>query len=101
MVAAFIAGLASPCCLGNALAWILWLYILNSFSAGTAGLGMLLTPVIGISRPGYSWGSGPASSRAWACRDRRRAAADRGRRDPQRKKIAVTIRNIGISTAIE
>ena len=32
----------------NALAWILWLYILDSLSAGTAGLAVLLTPVIGI-----------------------------------------------------
>jgi drug/metabolite transporter (DMT)-like permease len=45
--------------LGNALAWILWLYILNSFSAGTAGLATLLTPVIGISSAWIQLGERP------------------------------------------
>ena len=44
----FIAGLAFTVLAGNCLAWILWLYILSALPAGTAGLGMLLTPVIGI-----------------------------------------------------
>jgi drug/metabolite transporter (DMT)-like permease len=34
---------------GNALAWILWLYILHALPAGTAGLGTLLTPVLGVA----------------------------------------------------
>jgi drug/metabolite transporter (DMT)-like permease len=44
----FIAGLAFTVLFGNCLAWILWLFILSALPAGTAGLGMLLTPVIGI-----------------------------------------------------
>jgi drug/metabolite transporter (DMT)-like permease len=62
----FIAALIFVALLGNALAWILWLYILNSFRAGTAGLATLLTPVIGIvsawiqlgERPGVIEGLG-------------------------------------------
>ena len=93
----FIYGLVFTVLAGNCLAWILWLYILSALPAGTAGLGMLLTPVIGITaswiplgeRPGGIEGAGDAA-------DRRRAAADGGRRDRQRKKTAVTIRKIGI-----
>jgi drug/metabolite transporter (DMT)-like permease len=44
---------------GNALAWILWLYILDSFKAGTAGLAMLLTPVIGLSSAWMQLGERP------------------------------------------
>lgn len=52
--------------LGTALAWILWLYILHALPAGTAGLGTLLTPVIGVAsswiqlgeRPGVTEGLG-------------------------------------------
>jgi drug/metabolite transporter (DMT)-like permease len=64
-----IAGLVYNIILGNAVAWILWLYILNSLPAGTAGLGTLLTPVIGVAsawiqlgeRPGWSEGLGMAA----------------------------------------
>jgi drug/metabolite transporter (DMT)-like permease len=52
--------------LGNAVAWVLWLYILDSFRAGTAGLATLLTPIVGIvsawiqlgERPGLLEGLG-------------------------------------------
>ena len=62
----FIYGLAFTVVAGNCLAWILWLYILSALPAGTAGLGMLLTPVIGITaswiqlgeRPGGREGAG-------------------------------------------
>jgi drug/metabolite transporter (DMT)-like permease len=62
----FIAGLIFTVLAGNCLAWILWLYILSALPAGTAGLGMLLTPVIGIiaswiqlgERPGGVDGAG-------------------------------------------
>jgi drug/metabolite transporter (DMT)-like permease len=62
----FIAGLLFTVLAGNCLAWILWLYVLHSLPAGTAGLGMLLTPVIGIiaawiqlgERPGLVEGLG-------------------------------------------
>jgi drug/metabolite transporter (DMT)-like permease len=55
----FIAALVFVSLLGNALAWILWLYILNSFRAGTAGLATLLTPVIGISSAWIQLGERP------------------------------------------
>jgi drug/metabolite transporter (DMT)-like permease len=35
--------------LGSTLAWVLWLYILHALPAGIAGLGTLLTPVIGVA----------------------------------------------------
>jgi drug/metabolite transporter (DMT)-like permease len=62
----FIVALIFNILFGNALAWILWLYILDAFPAGTAGLAMLLTPVIGIvsawiqlgERPGVLEGLG-------------------------------------------
>jgi drug/metabolite transporter (DMT)-like permease len=44
----FIAALIYNVIPGNAIAWVLWLYALNRLSAGTAGLGMLATPVIGV-----------------------------------------------------
>jgi drug/metabolite transporter (DMT)-like permease len=56
----FIAGLAFTVLAGNCLAWILWLYILSALPAGTAGLGMLLTPVIGITASWIQLGERPA-----------------------------------------
>ena len=55
--------------LGNAIAWLLWLYILHSLTAGSAGLGTLLTPVIGVAaawiqlgeRPGWAEALGMAA----------------------------------------
>jgi drug/metabolite transporter (DMT)-like permease len=57
----FIAALIYVAILGNALAWILWLYILNAFRAGTAGLATLLTPVIGISSAWIQLGERPGA----------------------------------------
>jgi drug/metabolite transporter (DMT)-like permease len=62
----FIAALIFASLLGNAVAWVLWLYILDSFRAGTAGLATLLTPIVGIvsawmqlgERPGLLEGLG-------------------------------------------
>jgi len=34
--------------LGTALAWLLWLYVLHRLPAGTAGLGSLIVPVVGV-----------------------------------------------------
>ncbi|MGI5939259.1 MAG: DMT family transporter [Thermoleophilia bacterium] len=45
--------------LGNAVAWMLWMYILNSLPAGTAGLGTLLTPVIGVASAWIQLGERP------------------------------------------
>lgn len=55
----FIIALVYVAILGNAVAWILWLYILDSFKAGTAGLATLLTPVIGISSAWIQLGEQP------------------------------------------
>ena len=55
----FIYGLVFTVVAGNCLAWILWLYILNALPAGTAGLGMLLTPVIGITASWIALGERP------------------------------------------
>ncbi len=55
----FIASLVFVAVFGNALAWVLWLYILNSFRAGTAGLATLLTPVIGITSAWIQLGERP------------------------------------------
>ena len=55
----FIAALAFVAVLGNAVAWLLWLYILDSLRAGTAGLATLLTPVIGLSSAWIQLGERP------------------------------------------
>jgi drug/metabolite transporter (DMT)-like permease len=33
---------------GNAVAWLLWLYILEKLPAGVAGMGSLIIPVVGV-----------------------------------------------------
>jgi drug/metabolite transporter (DMT)-like permease len=60
----FIVALVFNVFLGNALAWILWLYILHAFRAGTAGLAMLLTPVIGIVSAWIQLGERPGGIEA-------------------------------------
>jgi drug/metabolite transporter (DMT)-like permease len=55
----FIAALVYCIVLGSGVAWILWLYILDSLSAGTAGLSSLLNPVIGISSAWIQLGEKP------------------------------------------
>jgi drug/metabolite transporter (DMT)-like permease len=55
----FIAGFAFTLLAGNCLAWILWLYVLHALPAGTAGLGMLLTPVVGITASWIQLGEQP------------------------------------------
>jgi drug/metabolite transporter (DMT)-like permease len=47
--ASFVWALAFNVLLANALAWFLWLYALRALSAGTAGLGTLATPVVGVA----------------------------------------------------
>lgn len=62
----FVLALVYVAVLGNAVAWLLWLYILDSMPAGTAGLATLLTPVVGVlsswlqlhERPGLFEGLG-------------------------------------------
>jgi drug/metabolite transporter (DMT)-like permease len=55
----FIYGLAFTVLGGNCIAWILWLYILDPLPAATAGLAMLLTPVIGITASWIALGERP------------------------------------------
>jgi drug/metabolite transporter (DMT)-like permease len=45
---AFIGALLYNVIPGTAIAMLLWLYILNHLSAGSAGLGTLINPVIGV-----------------------------------------------------
>ncbi len=42
------------------LAWILWLYVLSALPAGMAGLGMLLTPVLGMTASWLQLGEKPS-----------------------------------------
>jgi len=44
----FVLGLAYTTVLANAVAWVLWLYALHRLSAGEAGLGTLVIPVLGV-----------------------------------------------------
>lgn len=45
----FIGALAYNVFIATALAWLLWLYVIKLLPAGPAGMGTLLTPVIGIA----------------------------------------------------
>ena len=45
---AFAGALTYTLLLANVLAWVLWLYALRGLSAGTAGLGTLAVPAIGV-----------------------------------------------------
>jgi drug/metabolite transporter (DMT)-like permease len=60
--AQFIAALIYNVIPGSAIAWLLWLYALSQFSAGTAGLGMLVTPVIGVLAAWVQLGEKPGLS---------------------------------------
>ncbi|WP_245939681.1 DMT family transporter [Stenomitos frigidus] len=44
---------------GTAIATLLWLYVLNRLSAGTAGLGVLLNPVVGVMAAWLQLGEQP------------------------------------------
>jgi drug/metabolite transporter (DMT)-like permease len=46
--AGYIFGLTYTVVLANAVAWVLWLYALHRLSAGEAGLGTLVIPVLGV-----------------------------------------------------
>ena len=46
--AGFIFGLTYTAVLANAVAWVLWLFALHRLSAGEAGLGTLVIPVLGV-----------------------------------------------------
>lgn len=44
----FVLGLVYTTVLANAVAWVLWLFALHRLSAGEAGLGTLVIPVLGV-----------------------------------------------------
>jgi len=50
--------------LGNALAWLLWMFALRKLSAGAAGLGTLATPVIGVAAAWLQLGERPTAGEA-------------------------------------
>ena len=60
----FIWALAYNVVLGNALAWLLWMFALRKLSAGAAGLGTLATPVIGVAAAWLQLGERPTAGEA-------------------------------------
>jgi len=62
--APFIWAVAYNVTLGNALAWLLWLFALRRLSAGAAGLGTLATPVIGVAAAWLRLGERPTAGEA-------------------------------------
>jgi len=62
--ATFIWALAFNVVLANALAWVLWLYILRSLRAGSAAMGTLAIPVIGVGAAWLQLGERPGLSEA-------------------------------------
>ena len=62
--AAFAAALAYNVILGNALAWLLWLFGLRRLSAGAAGIATLATPVIGVAAAWVQLGERPSAGEA-------------------------------------
>jgi drug/metabolite transporter (DMT)-like permease len=60
----FILALAYNVLPANALGWLLWLHILRSLSAGTAGIGSLAIPVIGVIAAWLQLGERPGPSEA-------------------------------------
>ena len=55
----FVAAVAFNVILANALGWMLWLFALHSLRAGTAGLGTLAVPVIGVMSAWIQLGEHP------------------------------------------
>ncbi len=59
--AAFIGALAFNVLPANALAWVMWLYVLRSLPAGTAGVGTLAIPVVGVLSAWLQLGERPST----------------------------------------
>ncbi|MBD2021933.1 EamA family transporter, partial [Leptolyngbya sp. FACHB-36] len=62
--APFIGALVYNVIPGTAIAMLLWLFVLNRLSAGTAGLGMLMTPVVGVLAAWLQLGEQPGLTEA-------------------------------------
>ncbi|MBE9014162.1 EamA family transporter [Pseudanabaenaceae cyanobacterium LEGE 13415] len=56
---AFISSLAYNVLLGNAIPMFLWMYVLSQLPAGLSGLGMLMTPVMGVAFAALQLGEYP------------------------------------------
>ena len=57
----FIWGLTYNVLAASALAWVLWLYVLQGLPAGVAGLGTLLTPVVALASAWIVLGEAPGA----------------------------------------
>ena len=57
--ASFIAALAYNAVPASAIAWLLWLYALKHLTAGLAGLGGLIIPVVGLLAAAWQLGESP------------------------------------------
>jgi drug/metabolite transporter (DMT)-like permease len=60
----FIWALAYNVIFANALAWVLWLYVVRSLPAGSAGIGTLAIPVVGVVSAWLQLGERPGASEA-------------------------------------
>jgi drug/metabolite transporter (DMT)-like permease len=58
--AGYFFGLTYTVVLANAIAWVLWLYALHRLSAGEAGLGTLVIPVLGVILSWVQLGEAPS-----------------------------------------
>jgi drug/metabolite transporter (DMT)-like permease len=57
-----VLAVAYTALLGTALAWLLWLYVLDALPAGVAGLGSLAIPAIGVLAAWLQLGERPRTS---------------------------------------
>lgn len=55
----FVGALIYNAIPGSAIAWLLWLYALKNLPAGIAGLGGLITPVVGVLAASWQLGERP------------------------------------------
>jgi drug/metabolite transporter (DMT)-like permease len=62
--ASFVGALLYNVIPGTALAWLLWLYILHSLPAGTAGISSLAVPVVGVLAAWIQLGERPGALEA-------------------------------------
>jgi drug/metabolite transporter (DMT)-like permease len=62
--ASFVAALVYNVIVASAIAYVLWLYVLNSVSAGTAGISSLAVPVVGVLTAWVQLGERPGALEA-------------------------------------
>jgi drug/metabolite transporter (DMT)-like permease len=60
----FIWTLSFVVLLGNALGWFLWVFVLHSFTAGSAGISTLAIPVVGVVTAWIQLGERPSAIEA-------------------------------------